>query len=44
MEDLGLAHMWMDLRRVRDRYTLLPARPSFAKTYPAQARQLSASC
>jgi len=44
MEDLGLAHFWADLPRVSDWYARLQARPSFAATYPAEARGLSPHC
>ena len=44
MEDLGLAHIWADLPRVKDWYARLQERPAFARTYPADARMLAAAC
>ena len=44
MEDLGLAHIWADLPRVKDWYGRLQKRPAFAKTYPVDARMLAAAC
>ena len=44
MEDLGLAHIWTDLPRVKHWYARLQDRPAFANTYPADARMLTAAC
>jgi glutathione S-transferase len=44
MEDLGLSHIWADLPRVNDWYERIQKRPTFAKTYPPEARMLTAEC
>jgi glutathione S-transferase len=44
MEDLGLAHIWADLPRVKDWYSRIRTRPAFSGTYPEDARMLAAAC
>lgn len=44
MEDLGLAHLWADLPRVKDWYQRLQQRPAFAVTYYPGTRELGPGC